>query len=310
LLLSYVLGCTRMQLYLDFNQTLKKEELALFKAFILKRVRHVPIQYILNKSYFRNIELYVDERVLIPRPETELLVDSVLFSITDHTCFSPGKGNKSMGNRNLNILEVGTGSGAIAISLAGEIDGFIEKSSFKPDGIPENIPENTGKWRWTIIATECSNEALAIAVNNAAKILDAKKLANLKFINTDVIPAGEDFFISPSGNRIDIAVSNPPYISRKDYENLPDEVRLFEPAAALIGGDTGLETYERILNKIFPFLNRASSTILFETDPKIVQDLEKLVIRTASENNFKTCHIQLKNDYNGRERVLIARIKY
>ena len=104
LLLADVLGLTSMELYLDHDRIIKPGELAAYKSHILKRLEHVPIQYILGEAHFRNISLYVDENVLIPRPETELLVEKALEAASG--LLDKGK--------SINILEIGTGSGAIA----------------------------------------------------------------------------------------------------------------------------------------------------------------------------------------------------
>jgi release factor glutamine methyltransferase len=156
ILLSSVLGFSRMQLYLNFSQVPSPGQLAAFKEHIKKRADQMPVQYILNEAHFRNIKLYVDNSVLIPRPETELLVDSILLAVKEII-------SKISQDKNINILEIGAGSGAIAISLAQELDDYISKN--KPDNISGQAID------WHIISTEYSNAALNIARQNAEKIL-------------------------------------------------------------------------------------------------------------------------------------------
>ncbi len=119
LLLSSVLGLSRMQLYLNFGYILKEKELAKFKEYILRRLKNEPVQYILKEAFFRNLKLYVDGNVLIPRPETELLVDKLLITLKEN------KEDILSANKTLNILDIGTGSGNIALSIASEIKNFL-----------------------------------------------------------------------------------------------------------------------------------------------------------------------------------------
>jgi len=146
LLLSAVLKLSRMQLYLKYDYVLTQQELKEYKKFIIKRLEFVPIQYILREAYFRNIKLYVDENVLIPRPETELLVDKALHCIKE--IYSDKKF--------INVLEIGVGSGAISISMASEIDTI-------PEGSKEDLS-------WHLVATDKSSSALKVAMKNAKNI--------------------------------------------------------------------------------------------------------------------------------------------
>lgn len=288
LLLCSVLDCKRVQLYLNFDYVIKQKELAEFKQHILKRVENIPIQYILNESYFRDISLYVDENVLIPRPETELLVDRTLLSVIDY-CKKPAK------NCQVNILEIGTGSGAISISIANEIDDFASK---------KNVSLN-----WDIVATDISHDALVVAKKNSKKILDLHRQAKVHFIEADIIPKNHEEFNAKYLGKINILVSNPPYIMKDDYRILPGEIRFFEPKLALLAGDTGLEVYKRILDKIFPLLDASLSTLLFETDPKTAAKLKDLLIHKTEENKFSILDLKIINDYNNLERIAVSKIK-
>jgi len=276
LLLSSVLGLDRVNLYLNYNHVLNKEELALYKKYILKRLENIPIQYILNEAHFRKIKLRVDNRVLIPRPETELIVDKV---------FQILKSNS--GGKKINIMEIGTGSGAISISIAYEISDELKISSEL----------------WEIIATDNNPDVLGIAEANARDILGIDKNSKIKFFECDLVPeAGSDFSKQYKG-KINLIVSNPPYISEEDYKNLPAEVRDYEPEGALLAGKTGLEVYRSILNKVRSYLSSDFCYILFEIDPT-----RKTLIEKISQDIINPREITVDRDYNQRERVMIIKI--
>ena len=276
LLLSSALGLSRMQLYLNFGYILKEKELAKFKEYILRRLKNEPVQYILNEAFFRNLKLYVDGNVLIPRPETELLVDKLLITLKEN------KEDILSANKTLNILDIGTGSGNIALSIASEIKIFL----------------------WHIIATDIEKSAIAIAEKNANKNLSDSETKNIEFINCDIVPDLDKAFNKNYKSGINIVISNPPYITVQDYENLPDEVRNYEPRAALLAGNTGLEIYEKILEKISGYVDRKLCYMFFETDPNTAGKLKNLI-----EKKLSTEFVVIDKDYNQRERIITVKIK-
>ena len=170
LLLASVLGLSRMDLYLNHNRVLTPDELKTYKGYILKRLEHIPIQYILNEAYFRNIKLYVDENVLVPRPETELIVEK---SLEIAAGILGEKGN-------IAIAEVGTGSGAIALSLYNEL---IKRSGDDPGD----------RFECNIIATDSSIGALEVARTNARDILENGDIENIEFVQCDILPEADSF---------------------------------------------------------------------------------------------------------------------
>lgn len=332
LLLSAVLNLSRMELYLKYNYELNNEQLRKYKEFILRRLKHEPIQYITGEAYFRKIKLHVDKNVLIPRPETELLVEKAKQVISDmqsskpvaslagnqvnsvkHTDIktakmqdiklisSPAQSNTGIhkpeifksesaaiqSGRIVNILEIGTGSGAIAISL-------VHETNFNEDG---SFPFN-------VVATDISKGAIETAKKNAGSILDPEKNNHLNFFECDVIPENSEEFVNRYCRNIDLVISNPPYISEADYENLDREIKDYEPGSALIAGKSGTESYSRIIKKIKPFLNPEGARIIFETDPKTSKGLQKII-----EAQFKSSDITVEKDYNNSDRILIAQVK-
>lgn len=276
LLLAAVLGLTRMELYLNYSRTLKLQELATYKEHILKMLEFVPVQYILGEAHFRNIRLYVNENVLIPRPETELVVEKAVEAAL-------GLLNQ---RASINILEIGTGSGAIALSLYSEI---LNSS-------PRDIA------RIKITATEISRKALKVAKKNAENILSGDAGA-INMIQCDILPGDDTDWSSDNKGKIDMVVSNPPYISESGLNELPREIREYEPKQALVGGETGLEVYERILSKIKDIMRPSSACIIFETDPMVGGKLQDLV-----KEYLKVKTIILNKDYNQKERILVAYI--
>ena len=279
LLLASVLGLSRMDLYLNYSRVLTPDELKTYKGHILKRLEHIPIQYILSEAYFRNIRLYVDENVLIPRPETELIVEKSL-EIAESILNE---------KQSITIAEIGTGSGAIALSLYSELKKRSEVDSGSRPGC-------------TIIATDSSIEALEVARKNAQDILETEDLESLEFVQCDILPEAGSFMFKKYCEKIDIIISNPPYIREDDFHGLPREVREHEPRMALVAGKTGLEIYEKILAVAATYLTTESQAyIVLETDPIVSGGLLELV-----EGSIDLGQALLEKDYNKKDRIIIA----
>ena len=199
LLLAGTLGLKRLDLYLQFDRPLRPEELAAFKARLLRRAKREPLQYIDGKGAFRDLVLSVDRRVLIPRPETETLVQEVL--------------DWAEGKSGLHAVDVGTGSGAIALALATE--GPFAR----------------------VVATDLSEAALEVArANHAACAPDAP-----------VELRQGDLLAPVAGERFDVVVSNPPYVGEEERASLDAEVRDWEPGSALFAGVGGLDVVRRLV---------------------------------------------------------------
>lgn len=362
LLLADALNFTRMQIYLNFEHKPDQEEIARFKDYILKRVEHMPIQYILKKAFFRNLELYVDENVLIPRPETELLVDRVLNIMADIVRekaagffgdSSGQTGTAGIADINLNILEIGTGSGAIALSLIKEGYQFIAKAagagkngSFKIESRENTLagghlrldssPANPGTTepgnldlgnqgstdsgkpgqintlraaqtpsyiKLKVTATEKSKSALNIALINANNLLSEEEIRNVDFVEADIIPAENSLFTNEFKGKINIVVSNPPYISEENYNSLPQEVQHFEPKCALLAGKTGLEIYKKIVDQVCSLTDPGNSFLVFEIDPYVSPGLQKYITESLKPEN-----IEIHKDYNQLERIMVVKI--
>ena len=207
-LLAHVLGTGRLQLYMDFERPLEQEELNQFRPLLKRRASREPLQYILGRQPFRELELIVRPGVLIPRPETEQLVDEVLDWFLSEEVDRP------------TALDVGTGSGAIALSLAAE-------SGAK------------------VVATDISNVALDLARSNAEA---AGLEALIEFRE------GRIFEPIPATDRFDAIVSNPPYVREVDELLLEPEVLDWEPREALFSGKDGLDVIRDLVAGAFQYL--------------------------------------------------------
>jgi release factor glutamine methyltransferase len=201
LLLASVLGLERVQLYLQFDRPVSATELECFRGFVRRRLRHEPVQYILGETVFRQLRLRVDPRVLIPRPETEVLVGEVLRWAVSRS--GP-----------LRALDLGTGSGAIALSLA--VEGGFE----------------------LVVGTDSSAAALEVARANALATGAGERVE---------LRLGEFWGPVEPEERFDVVVSNPPYVGRTEAGSLPPEVSQWEPPGALFGGEDGMAVLRRIV---------------------------------------------------------------
>lgn len=201
-LLSSVLRCRRLDLYLRYDSLLSGKDLEAFRQLIRRKIRHEPLQYILGYVDFCDLRLNVNTDVLIPRPETEELVYKIQEQhLTVHR-----------------FLDLGTGSGALALALA------------------KNFPKAEG------MATDASSAALNCAQKNASM----NQVSTIKFIQSHWFEKVDGIF--------DLIVSNPPYLSEKEWEETKAEVHDFEPKAALTSPEEGLKDLKEILEKAQKFL--------------------------------------------------------
>jgi release factor glutamine methyltransferase len=209
LLLMFTLNCDRAYLYAHPERELTLEEQSRYDAALAERVRGVPAQYIIGHQEFWGMDLIVSPAVLIPRPETEHLIETVLELIrVDRT------GGQEGSPHTPRIVDVGTGSGCIALALAKELPGA------------------------EVHATDISAAALEIACANAAR---HQLESRIQFHQTDLL-AG----LPPA---LDVVVSNPPYVGESEEDQVQLEVRKFEPRVAVFAGPTGVEVIARLISQ-------------------------------------------------------------
>lgn len=252
LMLAATLGVKRLELYLQFDRPLAGAELSAFKARLQRRLKHEPLQYIEGIAHFRSLELQVDPRVLVPRPETELLAGAVL--------------KWAEGRAGPEVLEIGTGSGAIALSLATEAD-FAR-----------------------IVATDISAGALAVAEANRQAVAPAAPV-ELRLGRGYEPVAGETF---------QVIVSNPPYIAFGERAELAPQVRDWEPEAALFAGPGGLEVIEELIAGAPGHLD-SGGLLALEIGATQGEAASALI---AATGGFEAARVE--RDYAGRDRIVLA----
>jgi len=257
-LLGHALGLRRVDLYLCYDRPLSPEEVARFKALLQRRLQHEPLQYIIGSTEFMSLPFRVNRNVLIPRPETEVLVERVI-----ERCKT-----KFSHRQAITILDIGTGSGNIAVSLAK----FIESAQ--------------------VTAVDINESILAVARDNAALNGIAEKV---HFIEADVLKPD---FPAIVDSKFDVIVSNPPYILPQDFERLPEEIRLYEPGVALRDGAEGLAFYRQVAELAHQLL---------QTDGFIAVEIglgqRENVVEIFRTRGFD--RIEVFRDFNRIERVVL-----
>ena len=260
-LLCAVTGLSRVELYTHFDQPLSPEELAAMHKAIERRVAGEPLQYVTGDTAFRHIIVRCEPEVLIPRPETELLVDFVLDGLPRAADGTPMPAL---------VLEVGTGTGCIACSLARE------------------------RAKTHVVATDVSPAAIALATRNR----DALHLAPY----VDIVPSDLAAGIDPAlMGHFEALVSNPPYIPSAVIPTLPHEVEGFEPHLALDGGQDGLDIYRRLLD-LAPRALRPGGLFAVELFETTLDEAARLVRERGG-----WASVEVREDYTHRPRFLVAR---
>ncbi len=256
-LLRHVIGIDRAQLYLRIDETIKAEAEQQYWELLRRRVRREPLAYITGRKEFWSLDFSVTRDVLIPRPETELLVEAALEQTR--------QGLKSRAK----IVDLGTGSGAIAVCLAKE------------------LPEAQ------ISAVDISSAALQVARANAERHGVADRI---RFLHGDL-------FAPLAGEResFDLIVANPPYVRSGDVAKLEPEIREWEPMAALDGGRDGLDIYRRIASQCRSYL-AATGQVLLEIADAMGEAAAQIF---ANAGGFETA--ALLRDYAGKDRVIATR---
>ncbi|MBP0725039.1 peptide chain release factor N(5)-glutamine methyltransferase [Bacillus sp. RG28] len=254
IVLQHLLKRNRTQLLTGMHDSLTKEQWELFQNLLEQHVKGEPIQYLLGVEQFYGRTFKVNEEVLIPRPETEELVEGVLHRV------------QTMWNENekLQLIDVGTGSGAIAITLA---------------------LENPNLHVHTI---DIAQESIEVAKSNA-EILGA----SVTFWHGDLLNP----FLE-NGQKLDIVVSNPPYIPYKDWTELSDLVKEHEPFRALVGGEDGLDFYRRFANDL-PKVLQNKALVAFEVGAGQGEDVAQLL-----QSSFPMAKVEIVYDINGKDRMV------
>jgi release factor glutamine methyltransferase len=232
ILLSKILNKTREEILINLEQKVNNENVSVFKKYLNRRSKNEPIAYILNEKEFWCKKFEINKHTLIPRPETELLVEELI---------------KIFDKKKISILDIGTGSGCIILSLLSS----LEKSLG--------------------IGVDISKGAILIAKKNAKKL---KLLERVKFLNKPF----EGLF----NKKFDLIVSNPPYIDKKDMKNLSEDIKKYEPRIALDGGNDGLDLIKKVIYKSNEIL-KINGLLALEIGNEQIKKVSKILI----DNNFR-----------------------
>jgi len=232
LLLSKTLNKSREKTLTSLDKDIEKKFFHIFKDYLIRRSRNEPIAYILGEKEFWSKNFIVNKDTLIPRPETELLVEKL---------------SKIFKDKKISILDIGTGSGCIIVSLLG------------------NLKQSMGT------GVDISKQAIFMAKKNASryKLLSRIKLLNMSF---------ENIFYK----KFDLIVSNPPYIERKAIKNLSEDIKKYEPRIALDGGNDGLDLIQKVIYKSKHIL-KFKGTLALEIGNEQIRKVSKILI----DNNFR-----------------------
>ena len=254
-LLAYALHMDRFHLYVNFERVLNTDDLAAYKELIKKRVAHYPSAYIVGQKAFMNLYFNVTKDVLIPRPETEILVQTVMDNL------------KLINDESIRIADIGTGSGAIAISLIKSFRGAV-----------------------VVDAVDISEAAIEVAKQNADKHQVSDKI---NFYVGDLLEPIAD-------KKFTAIVSNPPYIPDKVIDTLQPEVAKYEPRLALSGGADGLDFYRRLV-KDAPDLITDPGFLALEIGINQSKAVTKMI-----EDDGRLNSIEVIKDLAGIDRIIIA----
>jgi len=253
LLICHFLNLSKLDILLEPGRQVDDEKVTTVREAFKKRASGVPVQYLIGTEGFMGLEFNVTPSVLIPRPDTEILVEKIIELIDNR--------------KGVHILDIGTGSGAITISLA-----YYLKTA-------------------QVDSVDISREATQVASGNAEKNGVANRV---NFLSGDV------FEPVPRGRKYDVVVSNPPYIPSEDIDGLQVEVAVHEPRLALDGGLDGYDFYRRIINEAPAYLND-KGILAFETGHDQARTIAELM-----EQNGHYESLAIHKDLAGIERVVIG----
>lgn len=257
ILLSHALGMKRLDLYLNFDKPVSDQEREQFREMYRRRLEHEPLQYITGETEFMSLPFMVNKHVLIPRPETELVVEETVKRMKE-----------SWGETPVEALDIGTGCGNIAVSLAHYLPGS------------------------RIFGIDINPEAVETAKQNA----ETNNLSDrTEFSVIDIMGCDPESY-----NSLNLIISNPPYVLESDRPTLTKQVIDFEPHEALFAGEDGLIFYETISGLAASWLC-TDGILVFETGYNIGPQIQEIV------ENEGFSDVELMKDYAGHDRIIFGR---
>ena len=254
ILLAEAMNCPRIQLYTQFDLVPQELVLANYRDWVKRHAKGEPVAYLVGHKEFFSLKFNVDSNVLIPRPETE------------HVILAAIEASKNIEASPLRIVDIGTGSGCIAVTLAKHI-------------------ENS-----EIVGIDISSDAIHVAQSN----VELHDTQNVSLIQSDL------FENLPPEFEPNLIVSNPPYIGRDEIETVDTSVKDFEPNVALFSGDDGMDVIRRLISESLTRLS-TGGYLIFETSPIIFDECLKLVLDSAGFEKPQTI-----KDYSNHKRVVCA----
>ncbi len=272
ILLANSLGKTREFVLMYPEKELSTSQIKNFQSKVRRRIKGEPIAYLLGHKEFYGLDFIANKHTLVPRPETELMVESAIKEISNF---------KFQNSNSLSVVDIGTGSGCIIISVAKAIENFkFQISNLK------------------FIGTDISSEALKIAKKNA----EIHKLnKQIKFMQGDLLsPIIENYKLKIENSTM-IIVANLPYLSKEIYNSAPIDVKKYEPKSALYSAENGLKHYRLLLEQLdeLNFVGHQSSFIVFlEISPE-----QKTAIKKLALTIFPSAKVDLIKDLTGRWRI-------
>lgn len=258
LLLSYLLNVDKIYIYTHGGEEVSSEIVDKFFSLVEKRREGYPVNYILKEKEFMGLKFYVEEGVLIPRPDTEILVEYILNAIEE-----------KFGDAPLNIVDIGAGSGCISLSLAW----YIKNAFVYSIDIDDKALQVTGK------------NIERLGLSSRVKLLKGDLFEGIKSLQLE--------------GKIDIIVSNPPYIPPKVIETLQPEVKDYEPRRALDGGEDGLDYYRRITPDSKVYLKN-NGIVAFEIGFDQGEDVKNIFLREGFNK------VDILKDLQGLDRVVVG----
>jgi release factor glutamine methyltransferase len=258
LLLSHVLAMKRIELYTHFDRPVSKDKLDRLHNLVKRAGQHEPVTYLTGKTEFYSLELNITSGCMIPRPETELLVQKAIEFLRART--GPQL-----------VCDLCTGCGCIAVAIA------------------KNFPDAR------IFATDISDAALDVAAENLEKYQLQEQVTLLR---GDLFDA---FVPQLDVSRFDLIVCNPPYVSSAEFEKLDKNVKDYEPKSALLAGDSGLDIYRRIVERVDQFL-KPDAALMLE-----IGYAQGLAIRELLEQTRTLADIKIEKDVHDNDRIIVVR---
>ncbi len=277
LLIGHVLGLDRIELYLNFDRPLTNQEVAACREVVRRRSIREPLQHIVGSVDFRHLKLKVDKRALIPRKETEIIIDialSVLQSISTHLTVST-----------LNVLDVGVGAGPILLSLIHELQTPV--SDNQSDSVSPG-PQN-GRTPIQFYGSDISKDAITLTKENASY--------NNLTLSDDNLYLSDEFQSIPAELPLHLILSNPPYIALNDKEKLQPEVRAFDPPQSLFGGQNGTEFPIKLMSQAFSRLVPGGHFIM-----EFGFDQSGVLYQHAKQSGWE--NVKIHPDYSGTDRFI------